>query len=480
MLRTPSVLMLALGALLVGACTSPTPTPEASPTLDASPTSDATPARTPIVPVTSSPTPEPEHVTLPATVWVANVQTGVVTTIREDFDDWFYDASFTDEGNVLVRYWLGDRRTNFVYADDGTLLAETTPPPDRSAQGCVNTDAGAELDGRVYPDVACGLVSPDRTRMTYIVDAGEVAVSSNASVPSWDQWLVDLRTGDTTLLQPGLRHCGGCDGRFGPRWSPSSRYLVVPDLIDQLFLIDAVAGTSTDIAEGNNATEISRAPVWHPTDDRLLRPGPEESTILEDLEAGTSRQLADLPWPASFDATGAFIYSPSWYTDPPAGSRRPQAPVETSIADAATTEVVAALPGAPGWERLWGQAGEPVVAVEDGFVAVLAVSSGTCRGTLVYDPGDLQGTCLTGATAATLSPDTRLVAFARRTGSFGRANYPGGGSINLPRWEIAVHDQISGETTVVAEDAAGHLFPSMTWNAEGTQLLIRWPHAFGI
>ena len=58
---------------------------------------------------------------------------------------------------------------------------------------------------------------------------GSVEVgTSGYRVPQHDKWVVNVQSGATTRLQAGLVHCGGCDARYGPRWSPSSR-LVLSD-----------------------------------------------------------------------------------------------------------------------------------------------------------------------------------------------------------------------------------------------------------
>lgn len=472
--KTMSTLALGvLAAATLAACTAdnaPTPTPApaseatAIPEATAASTSSPSPQPTTRAPfILATPTPPPDLIALAATVWLIDVRDNSLAAIVEDEDTSPYDVDFINDDEVRVRYWLTEGKTDYTFSLDGTPLNKLTP-----ILTCRTTEEGAEIGGRLYPGANCGPISPDGNLMTYSVTTEEQR--------SWDQWLIELTTGETRLLQPDLLHCGGCDFKFGPAWSPSGLYLIAPDFVHQVFRIDIEANTSVDIAVNDRATQLSEAPVWSPHADRLLRPGPDRSTVLEDFDAGTTRQLDDLPWPAAFDPTGTYIYSPAWWTGA-SNDTGPVPPARTTIADATTGEVIATRAGAPPWERVWGEPGHPVVAV----VAALP-NSEDCDGTVVYDVGDSTGACVEGAVAAAFSPDRTLVAFARETGRTGPITGPSDlESYNgLPTWQIAVFDRMTGETTVVAEDAAGGQFPDLTWNEASTHLLIRWPNRFGL
>ena len=466
-----------LVALLVSGCTS-----ESSQDLSTTPTADQTVA--PTVPKTASPTPkptprqpfvlatptpDPDLVTLAATVWLVDLRDGAVTTIIEDYENWPYSANFTGDGDVLVRYWLEGGRTDYTFARDGALLGEAEPE-----RRCGNTDDGAKIDNQLYPGVVCGSIPPDGNLMTYGLPTRDVDVNGR-STESWDQWLVDLATGETRLLQAGFLHCGGCDFKFGPIWSPSGRYLVVPDLVYQVFLIDLDAGTSIDIAVDERATHLSSEPTWAPMADRLLRPGLDGSTILEDFDAGTSVTLPELPWPAAFDPAGSYIYSPAWAVSTESGPHQ-----LTTIADATTGAVVGTRAGTPSWEQIWEVGASPLVAIDGGFVAALE-NSDSCDGTLISEPGLPAAACIEGAVAAVFSPDSSLVALAREVGRTGPIAGPRLDSYNgLPLFEIVVFDRATAEVTVVADGAVSYQFPALSWSKDGTLLLIRWPNVFGL
>lgn len=387
----------------------------------------------------------------------------MVTTIVEDRDQRPFTAEFAESGDVLVRYWIDSARVDRTYAPDGTLLDESDPQP-----RCIEGDAGVQIDGRLHLGVSCGLFSPDGRLMTYQLVTDEQL--------SWDQWLVDLDTGVQRLLQSDLRHCGGCDFFFGPKWSPSSRYLVIPDLTSQVFLIDTLTGSSVDIAADERAAQLSSAPRWSPTGDRLIRPGPDGTTILQDIEAGTAFELTDIPWPAAFDPTGTYAYSPAWAVSTVLGPHQ-----RTTVAEVATGEVVGGRAGTPSSARIWGVSGDPIVAAGGNFVAALENSEDCPSGTLIFDPGLPAATCIEDGRAAVFSPDASLVALARETGRTGPVSGPGiSSSEGLLTFEIVVFDRATKQITVVAEGAVDHEFPAITWNDAGTSLLIRWPNPFGI
>ena len=462
-------LLGSVAVLFLAACTSNgEPSPTATPTTEATaaPTLTPTPGTQPgRPPPTTEATPPPAAAltTLAATVWLIDLESEVVTTIVEDDDDRPFAAEFSESGDILVRYWIDRAPVDRIYAPSGALLDETEPEP-----RCTEADIGAQIDGQILLGASCGSFSPDGRLMTYRVVTDEQL--------SWDQWLVDLENGVQRLLHADLHDCGGCDFRFGPGWSPSSRYLVLPDLTSQVFLIDTLTGASTDIALDDRATQLSSAPQWSPLRDQLVRPGPDGTTILQNLEAGTALELTDVPWPAAFDPTGTYVYSPAWAVSSDVGPHQ-----RTTVAEVATGEVVGGRVGTPSSERIWGVGGDPIVAAGGNFVAALENSEDCPGGTLIFDPGLPAATCVEDARAAVLSPDASLVALARETGRTGPVSGPGfSTSEGLLTFEIIVFDRSTKEVTVVAEGVADHVFPAIIWNEAGTRLLIRWPNPFGI
>ena len=92
----------------------------------------------------------------------------------------------------------------------------------------------------------------------------EVAVGA-AKLPTWDQWALNRHTDERRLLQAGLVHCGGCDGRFGAEWSPSGRFVYYAEYAQagRTFLSDLETGTTRVISEGS--TLVSAKPSWTET-----------------------------------------------------------------------------------------------------------------------------------------------------------------------------------------------------------------------
>jgi hypothetical protein len=455
----------------LAACTSGGSSATATPEVTSTPTSEPSPApttRTPFIIPTPTPTPVPEPAA--ATVLLVDVRDGSTTTLVEDFEERPSLAEFIEDGGVRVGTWSSGAFVTRLFDLDGTERDD-----EATAGLCVGVVGGAEVDGRRYEDAGCGPISPDGRWMTYQVAAGDVEINGDYTVPTWDQWVVELETDGRRLLRGGLRHCGGCDFRFGPEWSPSGRYLVVPELLDGgfVYLSDVRSGATRNISDVPRPTMLDQRPTWSPVDDRLLRPAGDGSTILEDLEAGTRTTLANLPWPAAWDGTGTLVYSPAW------GTATNDETATTVVVAATTGEVIATLDGAPSPSRLWGVGGAPIVPVgEGGLLAAMAVSP-DCSGTIVHGPGTEDRACLEGAVGAQPSPDGRSVAFARRTGTAGAIEGPGLFP-GLAIYEIAVYDVATGETTVVADGAIAGQFPDIVWNDAGTHILIRWPNPFGL
>lgn len=317
--------------LLAVACDRGDDQPEASPTAEAPPLAVATASAT-APPAT--PTPLPGSIEVASTVQLIDVRTGAVKTLYQDTKQQAYSAAFEGD-DVLINAGQFLR-----FHLDGTPATGTPTPRDF----CRNVNGAAEIGGRSYGGVRCGSISPDGRQMAYTVQNGEVEVgTAGYRVRLDDMWAIDLQTGATRRLHSGLIDCGGCDARYGPRWSPSSRYVAYAEFDGQArrFLSDLMTGTTRQIANGN---EITDAPVWAPTSDLLVYSTASHGTVarFEDLAAGTSRDLA-VAWPVRFDARGLYLYSPAWASTP----KSEPSTVSTTIVEVATGETLSVLSGTP-------------------------------------------------------------------------------------------------------------------------------------
>ncbi|MPZ99797.1 MAG: hypothetical protein GEU80_10775 [Dehalococcoidia bacterium] len=407
-----------------------------------------------------------------STVWLIELASGDVQSLHEDTQRamWELRPQFTEDGEgVEIR--IGDEIVD--YDLDGTEVERRAyqAPDGRCRQIEEGDEPVAEIDGVEYP-VNCGLFSPDGRRMLYQVDREEINLAPSYRVPTWDEWVLDLETGERLLLQDALVHCGGCDGRYGPAWSPSGRYVYFSDLggPERVFVADVVSGSTRTIMSGNQAVQLSYGPDWSPSGDQLLRTDSEGGTVLEDLTAGAVIPLPDVPWPARFSTGGDFVYGPAYES----GER----PGETALVGLATQQVTV-LAGVGPSEHVWIDLG----AVYDspaGPVALLEFGWG-CAGTTIHHPLRADGAyCLEGARLARPSPDLGRVAAPRRTGATGRADGPGFQSSSVPVWEIVVVDVRDGTEQVLASGAISSWPPDVHWNEQGTHLLVFWPVQYGI
>ncbi|TAJ21154.1 MAG: hypothetical protein EPO65_02005 [Dehalococcoidia bacterium] len=435
------------------------------------PTATSTPAEgiataspTPRLPAT----PLPGSTAVAATVVLVDARTGVATTLYTDSDRPIGPVAFIEDS---VRVPLADRSLGFRL--DGSPM--TSPPA--VTPTCRTSGSGVEVAGKQFSGVACGSISPDLRWMTYMVQTGEVAVGTTGyRVLQHDMWLVDLQSGATRRLQAGLVHCGGCDGRYGPRWSPSSKYVAYAEFGGERrrFLSDVGTGTTRPIGSGN---EIHDAPEWAPRGDLLAYSTTANGKVarLEELAAGSSRELP-IAWPVRFDASGLFLYSPAWATAPKSGPST----VSTSIMRVDTGKVVATLGGAPPAELLWtGGSAVARYGNSEGYVAVLQQAT-SCAGTAIYGEGVPQPTCVKDGAQGQISPDGFRVAVARATGAAGPAHGPGFSSTSLPRYDIEVVNMVGGGSRTVVTGAISFIPPLMLWNPAGTHLLIVWPQAGGL
>jgi hypothetical protein len=398
-------------------------------------------------------------------VWLIEASTGKRTTLFESLTRTAGHVSVGPDDTVSIYHFGGGLPAETEEIElrfDGTQAyrGPVRPPPTE----CRNDGDAAVVEGRPYDGARCGLISPDRVWMTYEIDAGMVELQPGFSVPSWDQWVVNLATGGKRELQAGLRHCGGCDGRFGPSWSVSGRFLTFAELAQpsRVFLSDLDLGNTRELAVGSS--DISSEPDWSPVADLLVyrRNG---VTVLEDLPRGSVTELPELPWPVRFDASGGYLYSPAWGEVKDGGG-------STTVYDVRAGRVVATLAGRARYQSLWLREGQ-LAASGDSFVAVLE-GAPDC-GVAVYS-GTRRLTCIVGGSGAVLSPDGRYAAVGRTQNTVptnARKEY-----------DVLLVDMATGAVRVVAtgalsEPGSPQLPPQFIWNARGTHVIVRWPFAGG-
>lgn len=328
-----------------------------------------------------------------------------------------------------------------------------------------------EVGGRQYEGIACGPISPDGHLMTYWAWGDPAQGSAPLSI---DQWVIELGTGERHIVREGLQHCGGCDSVPAPNWSPTGRYLYFSDVVGgggRFFLADVIQATSRQV------TDVDR-PVWSPAADVLLYPDGAGSTLIERLEAGSRAVLRDVRWPARFDPSGMYIYSPAW-------SEPASTPGRTSVFDAVSGTLVAELPGEPEQQTAigagaWPEDPRPLLGLPGDFVAALQ-GRPACDGTAIYRSATFVA-CVEDAIAPQISPDGTKIALARRTGEIATS----GPCPGCPVREIVVIDTVTGSELVatgrrllvimvtrpVTSPAAAVEY---SWNPESTHLVVSGP-----
>jgi len=420
-------------------------------------TATSTATATPTVPPTAGVDATPHNdvrSSPPRTVWLIDVTDGEVHTLFEDVDLVPWGVQFVGPESVRVGMPSGEWET---FGADGR------PAPDPMAHDCQEASTGVMVRGIHYPELSsCWALSPTGGHALYSANIG--------SDQSWDQWVVDLQTGEQTLLHEQLRHCGGCDGRFGPVWSPAGRYVLIPEIVSDgwLYLSDVVSGTASIVGRG---TDITYRPSWSPADPELflVHTGNEETAL---IDAATGEVTA-LPvgWPASFDSSGRYVYSPS-------GDVLENALRETTVLDLQTGSLTR-LAGVPDWYYLRWET--PVVAASsEGLSAVLEADG--CNGSVVHATGH-EARCIENAFGGTPSPDGGKVALARLIQG-GGVTYRG---TTFLQYELILLDVATGVVEVIAERAYSgedgpnlRIPPRMEWNESGTLLLVVWPQFTGI
>ncbi len=447
-------LVVMLAAFWLGACSSKTS--ETTPTAE---TATSTGVATVAATATPAPTPLPTstggRTEVPSTVQLIDVRAGTLKTLYQSSSVAASDAEFE-----------GDRIT--IRAGGGALdfRLDGMARPGQMGFDCRELTGAAEIAGRTYAGARCGAISPDRAWMTYGILAGEVTLPSGYVVPLGEQWLLELGTGTTRLVHSGLVHCGGCDARYGPILSPSSRYVAYAETggSQRRFLTEAASGATRVIGNGSQTPD---APVWSLRGDRLLyRSG--QQPVFEDLANGASREL-DMVWPAAFDRSGSLVYAPAWAPSPKSTG------LSTTIADSATGRVVAMMDGAPSPWRLY-TGSSAVAATPSGVIAALQ-GAPNCNGTAIYFDGALRQ-CVTDGVEGQIGPDG-LVAVARKTGAVGPAFGPHFQTISIDQFDIDLVT-VGGTVQTVARGVLSLQTPLMVWDPAGTHLLVLWPRSAGL
>jgi len=412
---------------------------------------------TPSLPPTATPGVEMQH-----TVWLIN--------LWEDEQYTIYEHADVPPGDVgFVR----SRQAGVTRPSGRTTYGANGQPRYTPGLRCTPAPSGVEIGSLRLDEIpACGPTSPYGRYMLYRVPSSPTELRDGQVVDTWDEWVFDIERahldgeGAHRLLAEGLVSCGGCDGKFGPQWSPDGRYVTFAETVQggRVFLADLERGTSEVIGMGTGVE--SRPSLSDDSRPLLLVRGEDESAVLVDAATG-ERTTLPIGWPARFDATGTLAYSPS------SALRRGEAPI-TSVVDIATLEVTEVAGLAP-WRHLWWD--NVAVAARyhgDGFTAALEQED--CAGTVVHSTG-VASRCVEGAYGGTPSWDGQQVAFAmrlpwedvRRNGT------------RFVRYDIAVLDVATGDIGVVAEGAysTDDLPPRIQWSRFGDLLLVSWPQALG-
>jgi hypothetical protein len=470
-LRFAVASLLALGIACSGDDESPAPTPTLFPELAASP------GPTSVPPPLPTPCTEPDGTIIPCSrvepsslAWLVDVRDGSVTQIFEDpvDDNAIRYAGFDGDQAVLGvresdageyrlevhRYELDGSevtREPWVQAPDDATDSyhhwrQTWLPGDPI---CDRVEGGIEIDGAFYAGVDCGPISPDGRQMLYRIDAGEIEQRSRVVLPAWDEWLIDLETGESSELRTGLAQCNA-DTILGPTWSQSSRYVFFADCSiggGRIILGDVEKLATRVILE--DTPSYRNMPDWSASDDLIVYPDGNGGTTLEDLDEGTTLNLG-LPWPARFDTSGRYVYAAA----PGSDAANP----ETVIYDTETF-VSTTLPGEALYAQ-WPVVHTSVGGTDDGYIAVLPGPL-YCAGMQIYVDGTPL-VCVQGGEAPSFSPDGRYVALT--AGS-----------------DVVVIDIETGDQQVVVEGVQSNIpYPiPPPWNEDGTHIIVRSPYEYG-
>jgi len=464
-------------AVLAVACTNDDtlPSPTASPPVTATPVPTAAASPTTPAPEPTPGAPRPLNTTLR----LIDTATGESHMLLDSAEllPGYIDAEFEGD-TVRVRIFASSPPQELTFDFAGIELSRQ--PWDHRGR-CLWIDEGAsEIDGVPY-DINCGHFSPDGSKMLYTVTTGTTEVSAGYVVDVWDTWVFDIDSGERTLLQEGLRHCGGCDGVYGHEWSPTGRWVAFGEYYSgaggsRIYLADTETGQSRLIQGGGGSEHSMQIPQWSPDGGWILYRSRNAETYAEEVATGRRVRLPEVVF-AQFTADGDHV----------AGQRSGNAaavPTEMLVVSIETGEVVAELAGHAPAYRHW--LADPPLLVEmtpDGPIAFL---DGVCDGMVAYHPaitsdalGD-HSMCLVQAAAAVLSPDGEQVAFARQVGDSGPVESPAFSGQTLPVWRIEVLNLASGAMLEVTGELISAHAPVAQWDASGRYLLVLAPVYYGL
>jgi hypothetical protein len=464
----------ALLALVVSlACSGdndPEPTATAvAPSTTRAPEVTNTPPLEPTRVATSTPFPTRAPTTqVPSTVWLIDVRDGSLTTVYESHEDRAQEAWFEGESVAIVAGAITENNERIRYAPDG---GEISREPWEWYGNCTQTDVGAEVGGRSYPDISCGPMTSDGRWMTYRVQDPDAPVPEGRVGPPFERWVIDLTTSERSLILGDLEQCNG-DSFFGPAWSPSGRYFYFSDCLNggRMFLTDVEAVVTRQIS--SRLPTFDAEPAWAPDRDVLVYLTGDGNTTVEDLDSGSTTSIDGLDNPVRFEPGGQLFYTRESAGNSP----------ETTLYDAGTLQPIAAVPGVPAWHvRLqpWLQAFVPVLATDYGFVAALE-NVQDCEGTTIYS-GETVVSCVEGAFGPAISPDGASVALARGKGGSHSVEGPGFASSSMDVFDVVLVDIATGNTMVLATGAfSGGPYMKPVWSPDGRRLLFVWPFHYGI
>lgn len=441
--------LTAIAAACDGSDEAPDPTGTSRPTVTASPSPTTTSTTPPAG--TSTPTPSATPIEVTHALWLVDAATAEVTVLLESPHP-FGGEHF--EGDTVTVFASGAHR----FALDGTEL----PAPDPVCRG---TPEGSEVGGRSYEGIQCGEVSPDGRYVAYQTYPGLASDDL-----TYEYGFIDLATGEQHVVRDDLQHCGGCDSAHASLWSPSGRYYLLAEIGQErrFFIADPATGGDRPLGYSGNSWSAE----WAPNED-VVALSSEVGTRLVDAAGGHEAEY-ELPRPAIWDPSGAYLFAPS----------RSEAPA-TRVLDVARGEVHD-LPGQTPSTHGWGN-GRAVAGVPGGgFTAALA-SPPNCDGVQVTSPL-APPRCIEGSRAAAVSPGGTRVAITRQAGEVVAGREATRPSANYVPYELVILDVATGVTVVAPEPLLGYapglgimgFPPEITWNDAGTHLLVRWPSSFGV
>lgn len=436
--------LLVLATLTLAACDDGgTPVQSATVTAEGTVTATSSPAAA--ATIVATPTDEPTPAAPQVGLLLVDLVSGQAHTLYEG-DEYALTRRFEADGSLWVWHVATQSATRFSPRAEPLEESDDWPWDDQRCRNVPGGEATSVVGGETFP-VACGPLSPDGRWMMFTRDIE----SANVPAGGYETWLLDIETRVEHLLTDLTRHCGGCDYRAGPAWSPSGRFLLFgetyagPD--STVYLTDTATLDTRIVAQGPSANNLGEHLTWSSSEDAFARPGEGGIAVIARPALSEALPLNDVPWPARFDETGQFVYS---VRD------------RTTVADAATGATVALWTGTvqlwPSPRGMTAVDGKPAALVEDGG----------CAGTTVYHP-DIEGLCIEGARGAAWSPDAAAVAFARPTEQ-----------VSVVRewerdWEVVVLDIATQREQIVASGLRRWTVPYIVWNDAGTQLVVLWP-----